>query len=303
MYEWYTGNHNAALRYFNSARCDPEWGQQAIYNMIEICLHPDDDPTNDSAELFDDAEYNGPRTMAIRTAEKLLRELKPRIGKFACGVTYTFSSILAFAGGLDNEALNHKLLGNFLLLATKQKANVDKALQEFTTLASQHEYREQVGPILGMSMAHLLQKNTNRAKNQLKRVAKSPWCFEEAEYLERCWLLLADCYIQSSKYDLGSELLKRVLQHNKSCIKAYELSGFIAEKEQNVKLTFANYENAWKFGGRSNPQIGFRLAYSFMKNKRYADALEVSYHILKIHPDYPRVKKDIIEKCQNNLRT
>lgn len=204
---------------------------------------------------------------------------------------------------MDNEALNHKLLGNFLLLATKQKANVDRALQEFTALASQAEYRDQIGPILGMSMAHLLQNNTQRARNQLKRIAKNNWSFEEAEYLEKSWLLLADCYIQSSKYDLASELIKRVLQHNKSCIKAYELAGHIAEKEQNTKVALMNYENAWQYGGRTNPQIGFKLAHSFMKNKRYAEALETCHYILKIHPEYPRVKKEIIEKCQNNLRT
>lgn len=89
LYEWYAGNHNHALRHFNNARCDPEWGQQAIYNMIEICLHPDDDPTNDSNELFNDTEYNSPRTLAIRTAEKLLRELKPRIGILAM-IIYIF---------------------------------------------------------------------------------------------------------------------------------------------------------------------------------------------------------------------
>jgi tetratricopeptide repeat protein 21B len=26
---------------FNKARRDHEWGQRAIYNMIEICLNPD----------------------------------------------------------------------------------------------------------------------------------------------------------------------------------------------------------------------------------------------------------------------
>ena len=39
-------------------------------------------------------------------------------------------------------------------------------------------------------------------RNQLKRVAKYGWNFEDAEYLERCWLLLADIYIQG-----GSSIL------------------------------------------------------------------------------------------------
>lgn len=46
-------------------------------------------------------------------------------------------------------------------------------------------------------------------------MAKSSWNFEDAEQLERCWLLLADIYIQGGKYDMASELLRKVLNHNK----------------------------------------------------------------------------------------
>lgn len=56
--------------------------------------------------------------------------------------------------------------------------------------------RENVGAILGIATAQQLLKQTPRARNQLKRVAKHSWNFEDAEYLERCWLLLADIYIQ-----------------------------------------------------------------------------------------------------------
>jgi len=36
LYEWYAGNPNDALKLFNKARKDSEWGQRAIYCMIEI---------------------------------------------------------------------------------------------------------------------------------------------------------------------------------------------------------------------------------------------------------------------------
>jgi tetratricopeptide repeat protein 21B len=41
LFEWYSGNPNSALKMFNKARRDHEWGQRSIYNMIEICLNPD----------------------------------------------------------------------------------------------------------------------------------------------------------------------------------------------------------------------------------------------------------------------
>ncbi|XP_012284222.1 tetratricopeptide repeat protein 21B isoform X2 [Orussus abietinus] len=74
LLDWRTGKLNSALRRFNSARRDPEWGQQAIYNMIEICLDPDDDSIlSNDAFLEEDAEYQDSRTMALKTAQRLLQ--------------------------------------------------------------------------------------------------------------------------------------------------------------------------------------------------------------------------------------
>ncbi|KAF3423393.1 hypothetical protein E2986_01725 [Frieseomelitta varia] len=284
LLDWRMGRLNSALRQFNFARRDPEWGQQAIYNMIEICLDPDDDSSL-SNEVFndDDAEYQDSRTMALKTAFRLLQELNPK--------------------GSQHEMLTHRLLSNFFLLATKQKSNVEKALQDCTVLASQEALRDHVGPALGMAMAHVLLKQTPRARNHLKRVSKNTWTFEDAEYLERCWLLLADIYVQSNKYELANDLLRRVLQHNATCVRAHELSGHIAEKEQNYREAASQYSQAWKYGGKSKLSVAYKLAYCSMKAKAYADGIEACNEVLKQSPDYPRIKKEILEKCINNLRT
>ena len=79
-----------------------------------------------------------------------------------------------------------------------------------TVAAQEQQGRENVGAVLGMATAYQLLKQTPRARNQLKRVAKHSWNFEDAEHLERCWLLLADIYIQGGKYDMATELLRKV---------------------------------------------------------------------------------------------
>ena len=43
----YAGNPNNALKLFNKSRRDTEWGQRSIYNMIEICLNPDNVSSTD----------------------------------------------------------------------------------------------------------------------------------------------------------------------------------------------------------------------------------------------------------------
>lgn len=64
---------SAAFRNFNAARRDPEWGQQAIYNMIEICLGPEESAL--SAEIFsdDNFEYEDSRQNSLKTAKSLLQ--------------------------------------------------------------------------------------------------------------------------------------------------------------------------------------------------------------------------------------
>lgn len=86
---------------------------------------------------------------------------------------------------------------------------------------------------LGLAIAFVYQKQFQRAKNILKRVTlKAIWQFEEAEYLERSWILLAELYFQSGKINICVELVNKVLVYNKSSIKGLELLSAIAEKEQ-----------------------------------------------------------------------
>lgn len=66
-----------------------------------------------------------------------------------------------------------------------------------------------------MATAHMILKQIPKARNQLKRIAKMTWNPIDADDFEKSWLLLADIYIQSGKYDMAEELLKRCLHHNK----------------------------------------------------------------------------------------
>lgn len=93
---------------------------------------------------------------------------------------------------------------------------------------------------LGLAIAYVYQKQTQRAKTILKRVVlKAAWQFEESEYLERSWLLMAELYFQSGKASVCVELVNKVLAYNKSSIKGLELLSAVAEKEQKYgNLTF-----------------------------------------------------------------
>lgn len=75
--------------------------------------------------------------------------------------------------------------------------------------------KDHVPALLAMATAYMMLKQTTRARNQLKRIAKMNWSIVDADEFEKSWLLLADIYIQSGKYDMAGDLLKRCLNHNK----------------------------------------------------------------------------------------
>ncbi|KAF7266424.1 hypothetical protein GWI33_020255 [Rhynchophorus ferrugineus] len=284
FYQWHSGNLNAALKNFNQVRQDTNYGVQALLGMIEICLNPDDEMMAEQFMDSEDIEYRDSRSLALKTAERLIKELRQRLE-------------------LDGADLfKCRLLGNFRLLATKEKYNIERALDDFVSIASQTPTKDNLGTILGMSTAHVLLKQQQRAKNQLKRVVKNSWNFDDADYLERCWLLLADLYIQSNKLDSAGELIVKVVQHNKACTKALEYMGYIAEKEHRYKDAANHYQQAWKAGGRTSPTIGYKLAYCLMKCKKYPQAIDTANDVLKLSPDYGNIRKDILDKCINNLR-
>ncbi|XP_007494364.1 tetratricopeptide repeat protein 21B isoform X1 [Monodelphis domestica] len=285
LYLWYTGEPNDALRHFNKARKDSDWGQNAIYNMIEICLNPDNETVggevfeNLDGDLGNSTEKQESVQLAVRTAEKLLKELKPQTVQ---------------------GHIQLRIMENYCLMATKQKANVERALNTFTEIATSE--KDHIPALLGMATAFMILKQTPRARNQLKRISKMNWNPIDAEEFEKSWLLLADIYIQSAKYDMAGDLLRRCLRHNRSCCKAYEYMGYIMEKEQAYKDASVNYEMAWKYGNQTNPTVGYKLAFNYLKGKRYVDAIDICHKVLEAHPTYPKIRKDILDKARSSLR-
>ncbi|KAG9476518.1 hypothetical protein GDO78_003192 [Eleutherodactylus coqui] len=282
---WHIGQPNEALKFFNKARKDNEWGERAVTNMIQICLNPDNELVGgevlDSLEEDDSLvrEKRNSEKLGVRTAEKLLKEFHPRT---------------------EHGQKRLIMLQCYCLMATRDKGNVETALGALTDMATTE--KENVAVLLAMAQAYMILKQTPRARNQLKRLSKAQWTLEDAEDLQKSWLLLADLYINSGKYDIATDLLTRCLKYNKSCCKAYEYLGFIMEKEQSYKDAADNYKLAWEYSSQSSPAVGFRLAFNYLKDKKYVDAIYICHKVLKAHPTYPKMKKEILEKAQASLR-
>jgi tetratricopeptide repeat protein 21B len=284
LYEWYIGNPNVALKHFNKARKDTDYGTAATYNMIEICLNPDNETLGGEVFKGGDVDHGmatekaDSEMVGIKTAERFLRELKPKLGD-----------------------LRHGILLNMLLIATKVKSNIEKALANFLEMCNTE--KQNIGALHGSAVAYMILKQSAKAQSQLKHAASATWNVDDADDLEKSWLLLADINIMARKSSEAVTFLKLCLEHNKSCCKAYEYMGHIMETEQNVKEATANYELAWKYGNQNNPAIGYKLAFNYMKEKKYVPAIETCHQVLSTHPTYPMIRKDVLEKARMQLRT
>jgi len=186
-------------------------------------------------------------------------------------------------------------------MAYKSKVQLEKACAKLLELLNIE--REYLPALVCLSQAYLMLKQAPKARNHLKRVAKMTFVAEMVDDFERGWLMLSDVYIAGGKYDLAEELCKRCLQSNKSCAKAWEFLGVVKEKEMSYRDAAAHYENAWKHENEASAAVGYKLSFNYLKAKKYVDAIDVCHKVLKQYPDYPKIRKDVLEKARQALRT
>ena len=71
----------------------------------------------------------------------------------------------------------------------------------------------------------------------------------------------------------------------KSCTKAHEFMGMIMEKESAYKDAADHYFKAWTYGNKNQPSIGYKLAFNYLKDKRYYDAVDISHYVSEDYYD------------------
>tara|TARA_B100000780_G_C21085641_1_gene437340 strand:+ start:501 stop:1565 length:1065 start_codon:yes stop_codon:yes gene_type:complete len=78
MYARYTNEVADAIRSLNQARKSAEWGEEAILNMVEVYLNPDNENIWEGMDGDGAGNANEGNMEAVRICERLLREIKRR---------------------------------------------------------------------------------------------------------------------------------------------------------------------------------------------------------------------------------
>ncbi|XP_073386115.1 uncharacterized protein [Physcomitrium patens] len=269
-----------AIMLLNTARTDYDWGKPALFVMVEIYLNIENNLGFEEGNLEGNTS---PNDEAIKVAQKLLSESR----------------------NLEGNTVKQSVLECYASMATRHKDDVENALVKLQELSSQDSTlreKERVCTMLAIATGLTLLRQTAKAKNQLRAIDRMPYKWDDGDDFERAWLMLAYIHLQAGKQEASEELCKKCLKYNKECSKAWELLGWIMEKNHSYPEAVGFYENAWKCLKESSPAVGYRLAYMYLKDKRHIEAIIVCQKVLQISPNYPKIKKDILEKARVCVR-
>jgi tetratricopeptide repeat protein 21B len=275
LYHRYTNDISKAILEFNLSRKDDTWGPHALAHMIELYLNPDQDGAWEERES---GPLDETTSEHVRVAEKLLEELRPKA----------------------KDAQRFKVLENYYLLGTRNKTKIDQAMQSFMDMLDHDQ--DYLPAILGMSTGFMVEKNAHKARNLLKRVGKMEISSRDGEDFTKANLLLAKFYVDKEKNDLAQELCKKCLVQDRSCGQAWEILGLVMEKDLNYENASECYEKAWKLEFEASASVGFKLAWTYLKCKRYIDCIDICEKVLAQYPDYPRIREEILKKAQYSIR-
>ena len=187
IYARFTNDVGKAIVELNMARRDETWGADALVAMIELYLNPNQDGAWDESGggPMDESQSNN-----LSAAVVLLKELKPRVFQNS-------GSAAVGAGNTGVDSLKYQVLENYYLLATRNKVNVEKVMQSFIAmLEADPDY---LPAVLGMATGFMVEKNSHKARNLLKRVARLEPAHtlggHDGEDFSKANLLLAKFYV------------------------------------------------------------------------------------------------------------
>jgi tetratricopeptide repeat protein 21B len=279
LYNWYMHDITKALLHFNNARKNGVWGKKAITEMVEIYLNPDNqDVFSDLAE-----QKSNSRELAkhITEAQRLIGDL-------------------AAMGHTDQKT---RLLNAYVRMAMKTPHSLAEAMEICNELFTEDQHY--LPALLGKATIHMIKRDTSKAKKYCTTANKSREFKNSAQHWEareKLRLILAEIQHANGKKDEARTLCEQILRDNQSCVKALMILGSINEQDGAYNDAVAKYELCWKFTNRKSPEAGYKLAFNYLKDKRYLQAIDICHQVLKIYPRYPRIREDILHRARENIR-
>ena len=63
------------------------------------------------------------------------------------------------------------------------------------------------------------------------------------------------------------------------------------------------YEKSWKLEFEASAAAGFKLAFCYLKCRKFVEAIDVCETVLDQYPEYPRIREEILKKAVLGIRS
>ena len=265
LYEYYCGNPQKAIEHFYAIRNDPDWGINAQVYSFHIKANPSRKfPWCETKPLATPKDLEG--------AEKALKRLR-------------------------NQGVDTLQMEATLLLSRNTQETVQQALDIYNSMKS-----DDPSTVVGMCRCFIRLNQQQNATRYLNSIIHSePKPNEISSYVE-AFLMMTQISIKDSSFDEAEKYVNQAIQLDKSCGKAWEMLASLYEKKKDYDAAATALEGAWKLTSQSDCYIGYRLAVAYMKAKLPVEAIKVSRTVLAKHPNFPKVKEQILIPCCGMIR-
>jgi tetratricopeptide repeat protein 21B len=261
---FYAGDPQGALDAFNKCKNDPEWGEQSMGIIFRIYANPN-------------RKYVWCETRPLATqkdltaAEKILgrMEVAPDFGQL--------------------QAL--------LYLAKNTEESVEAALEVY-----KYGEGDDLNATIGKCQCFLRLGRQKEATRLLNGIVHGEASHSTFSIFVEAFLMMTFISFKEGQVDEAEKYVAKAIELNRSCAKAWELKGVLAEKRKEFLVAAEGYKKAWELGGKADLGIGFKLAVNFMRAEDPVEAIKVSRAIFALHPNYPKLKETVFLPCCAMLR-
>ncbi|XQJ24432.1 Tetratricopeptide repeat/TPR repeat, putative [Leishmania guyanensis] len=124
----------------------------------------------------------------------------------------------------------------------------------------------------------------------------------EDDTVERAMLLQAYMDTQVSQLEDARFVLRQVLTANQSCGAGWNALGMIYERQKKHKEASRCYQKAWELVQESDPAVGYKLGFNYLRGGEPVKAIDVCKRVLAHHATYPRIEADVMDVAYSMLR-
>ncbi|CAI2736916.1 unnamed protein product [Dicrocoelium dendriticum] len=172
---WATGEHNLALRHLNRCRSDKTFAEDAVHLMADVYL------TSECQLTYVETNNHSAHSLISSNAATPYSDTMHRHiagdgfsdSKHDDNTGYETVSKLLKSLPVVKKEKRHQYLCILAPLLTGSKAKIETSLESFAQMA--HDEPDSSAVVYGAAACYIALRQTQKARNQLKRLAKVPW--------------------------------------------------------------------------------------------------------------------------------